>query len=364
MARKRRAGQVISMSFLDIMSCGFGAVVLFFMIINSQVVRTTDAPPEELVGETTRLEFEVLEARKNLVLAKNTMEELDEQRANAQSRIAQITALIEKLKIELAKHDKETLAKVQHVDKLKSDIERLEEEKRRLLAEAAQRESGENVRRFTGDGDRQYLTGLKVGGERILVLVDTSASMLDRRIINIIRRRNMSDAVKLRSMKWRQAVASVDWLSAQFPPESKFQIYTFNTTAKPVLKGSDGIWLEVGDGKQLDEAIRILRRTVPQGGTNMYDAYDVIKQLNPRPDNVILLVDSLPTMNAPETDRGMVTGQERLRFHYEAEALIPSGIPVNVLLYPMEGDYNAAIAYWLTAYRTGGSFMSISKDWP
>lgn len=364
MARKRRQTQVISMSFLDIMSCGFGAVVLFFMIINSQVVRTTDAPPEELVGETTRLEFEVLEARKNLVLAKNTMEDLEEQKANAQSRIAQITALIEKLKIELAKHDRETLAKVEHVEKLQSDIERLEEQKKRLLAEAAQRESGEDVRRFVGEGDRQYLTGLKVGGDHILVLVDASASMLDRRIINIIRRRNMSDDVKLRSMKWRQAVASVDWLSAQFPPASKFQIYTFNNTAKPVLKGSEGVWLEVGDGTQLDEAIRILRRTVPENGTNMVDAYNVITSLNPRPDNVILLIDSLPTMNAPETDRGMVTGQERLRFHYEAEANIPSGIPVNVLLYPMEGDYNAAIAYWLLAYRTGGSFMSISKDWP
>ncbi len=352
------------MSFLDIMSCGFGAVVLFFMIINSQVVRTTDAPPEELVGETMRLEFEVLEARKNLVLAKNTMEELEDEEATASSRIAQITALIEKLKIELAKHDQDTLAKIERVEKLQSDIERLEEEKKRLLAEEQRLESGKNVRRFTGEGDRQYLTGLKVGGKRILVLVDNSASMLDRRIINIIRRRNMDDAVKLRSMKWRQAVASVDWLSAQFRPDSLFQIYTFNTEAKPVLKGSKGIWLEVGDGKQLDEAIRILRRTVPDGGTNMLDAYRVITSLNPRPDNVILLVDSLPTMNTPQTDRGMVTGQERLRFHYEAEAEIPSGIPVNVLLYPMEGDYNAAIAYWLLAYRTGGSFMSISKDWP
>ncbi len=352
------------MSFLDIMSCGFGAVVLFFMIINSQVVRTTDAPPQELLGETTRLEFEVLEARKNLVLAKNTMEELDDERANAQSKIAQITALIEQLKIELAKHDNETLAKIERIEKLQSDIERLEEEKKRLLAAELQRESGSQVRRFTGEGDRQYLTGLKVGGERILVLVDNSASMLDERIINILRRRNMSDSVKLRSRKWRQAVSSVDWLSAQFPPDSKFQIYTFNTEARPVLKGSDGVWLEVGDGKQLDEAIRILRRTVPQEGTNMFDAFRVITSLNPRPDNVILLVDGLPTMNTPETDRGMVTGQERLRFHYEAEAEIPSGIPVNILLYPMEGDYNAAIAYWLLAYRTGGSFMSISKDWP
>jgi hypothetical protein len=364
MARRRRESQIISMSFLDIMSCGFGAVILFFMIINSQVVRDTEAPPQELVGETTRLEFEVLEARKDLVLAKNTMEELDDERATAQSKIAQITALIEKLKVELAKHDTDTLAKIERVEKLQSDIKRLEEERKRLLAAEQQRESGSNVRRFTGEGDRQYLTGLKVGGKRILVLVDGSASMLDERIINIIRRRNMSDAVKLRSRKWRQAVATVDWLAAQFPADSLFQIYTFNNETKPVLQGSDGVWLEVGDGKQLDEAIRILRRTVPAEGTNMLDAFRVITQLNPRPDNVILLVDSLPTMNAATTDRGLVTGQERLRFHYEAEAEVPSGIPVNILLYPMEGDYNAAIAYWLLAYRTGGSFMSISRDWP
>jgi hypothetical protein len=364
MARKRRESQIISMSFLDIMSCGFGAVVLFFMIINSQVPRDSDAPPQPLQGETTRLNFEILEAKKNLVLAKNTMEDLDDERAQAQSKIAQITALIEKLKIELAKHDKETLAKIERVEKLQSDIERLEEERKRLLAEEQRREQGLDVRTFTGEGDRQYLTGLKVGGKRILVLVDSSASMLDRRIINILRRRNMADSDKLRSLKWRQAVASVDWLSAQFPKDSLFQIYTFNTEPKPVLKGSEGVWLEVGDGKQLNEAIRILRRTVPQNGTNMLDAFKVLQTLNPRPDNVILLVDGLPTKNRKETARGFVTGQERLKFHYEAEKELPNGIPVNVLLYPMEGDYNASIAYWLLAYRTGGSFMSISKDWP
>lgn len=353
------------MSFLDCMSCGFGAVILFFMIINSQASRDTEQPPEELMAETSRLEYEVLEGRKDLVLARNTMEELEDERARADNQIAEVTALIEKLKIELAEHDEETMAKVERVEKLQSDIESLEEQKKRLLAEEQEKlQEGEQVRSFTGDGDRQYLTGLKVGGERILVLVDSSASMLDRRIINIIRRRNMPEAERLRSPKWRQAVASVDWLSAQFRPESKFQIYTFNTEPKAVLEGTEGTWLDVGDGEQLDEAIQRLRRTIPEKGTNMLDTLRVINSFTPPPDNVILLVDGLPTMNSPQTERGMVTGQERLRFHYEAESEVPSGIPVNILLYPMEGDYNASIAYWLLAYRTGGSFMSISEDWP
>ena len=353
------------MSFLDCMSCGFGAVILFFMIINAQVVHETEAPPERLQAETIKLEYEILEQRKNLVLARNTIEDLNDEKVTAEDQIQQIIALIEKLKAELEKYDLETLAKIKRVEKLQSDIESLEEEKKRLLALERERENeGTRVRTFTGDGDRQYLTGLKVGGERILVLVDSSASMLDRKIVNILRRRNMSDASKIRSLKWRQAVASVDWLSAQFPTESKFQIYTFNSEAKPVLEGSDGIWLEVGEGEQLDEAIRILRRTVPEEGTNMRGAYEVINSLNPKPDNVILLVDSLPTMDGPIAARGMVTGAERLRYHYAAIDAVPSGVPVNILLYPMEGDYFASIAYWLLAYQTGGAFMSISKDWP
>jgi len=357
--------EVFSMSFLDCMSCGFGAVILFFMIINSQVVHESDTPPERAQAETTKLEFEILNERKNLVMARNTVEDLQDEKVTAEDQIAQIIALIEKLKKELEEYDSVTLAKIERVEKLQSDIERLEEEKNRLLAQQRENEGeGTRVRQFIGDGDRQYLTGLRVGGDRILVLVDSSASMLDRKIVNIIRRRNMSDDDKLRSLKWRQAVASVDWLSAQFPPESKFQIYTFNTEAKPVLDGSENVWLEVGDGKQLDEAIRKLRRTIPEDGTNMLAAYDVINNLNPPPDNVLLLVDSLPTTDQIEPTRGMVTGAERLRFHYDAIDVIPSGVPINIMLYPMEGDYQASIAYWLLAYGTGGSYMSISKDWP
>jgi hypothetical protein len=352
------------MSFLDCISCGFGAVILLFMIINAQATRQTDQPTQRLMAEASKLQYEILDERKDLVLAKNTIEELDNERSQAVTEIEQITALIEKLKIEMAKQDQETLAKIERIEKLQSDIESLEERRERLLAAAASRESGSEVRSFVGDGDRQYLTGLKVGGERILVLVDASASMLDRRIINILRRRNMPEDRRLRSQKWRQAVNSVDWLSAQFPAGSKFQVYAFNTKAWPVLQGTEGIWLDVGDGEQLSQAIKVLRRTVPQEGTNMVSAYEVINKLNPAPDNVILLADGLPTMNSADTERGMVTGQERLGYHYEAEAVIPNGIPVNILLYPMEGDYNAAIAYWLLAYRTGGSFMSVAEDWP
>jgi hypothetical protein len=365
MARKRRPTEIFSMSFLDCMSCGFGAIILFFMIINAQVKTTTETDNSELMSETNRLEVEVLEGRKNLVLAKNTIEDLEDEKVRAEGQIAQIIALIEELRAELSKYDKETLAKIERVEKLQSDIKTLEKEVERLMALAAEKDAeGTRVRQFKGVGDRQYLTGLRVGGDHVLILIDNSASMLDAKLVNIIRRRNMGDRDKLRAVKWRQAVASVDWLTTQLSPEAKFQIYMFNTEAKPAVKGSDGVWLEVKDGNQIEEAIKTLRRTPPHDGTNMHEAYRVIKQLTPKPDNVILITDGLPTMKESNTSRRTISGRERFSLHTQAIREIPSGVPVNTLLFPMEGDYDAAVAYWALAHITNGSFVSVSRDWP
>ena len=364
MARKRRPFEVFSMSFLDCMSCGFGAVILFFMIINAQVRETTENP-SDLMAETRQIEVEILDGRKNLVLAKNTVENLTSEKDSAEGMIAQIIALIEELRAELAQYDSETLAEIERVEKLQTDIKTLEEEVKRLLAMAEETESeGNRLREFKGEGYRQYLTGLKLGGDRTLILVDRSASMLDDTIVNIIRRRNMPIDEKLRAVKWRQVVASVDWLTAQFRPGSEFQMYMFNNEVEPIIKGSEGVWLKADDATQLDEAMRVLRRTAPEGGTNMKAAMGIVLSMTPPPDNIILLVDGLPTMDGPTSNSKTVSGRERTRLFSNALRELPSGIPVNIFLYPLEGDFEAPFLYWLLAYRSGGSLISVSKDWP
>ena len=226
MAHRRRQTEVFSLSFLDCMCCGFGAVILLFMIINSQIKNQVNLEQTYPENKANQLKFDLLETRKRLVLAKNSFKDLDQQNIAIENEMDQMLLLLMQLKKELEDESIDSLARNKSIEKLKSDIEKLNEERERMLAVASRATSGGQVRSFTGDGDRQYLTGLKVGGERILILIDTSASMLDRKIINILRRRNMSDEVKLRSVKWRQAVSSVDWLAAQFPKESQFQIYT------------------------------------------------------------------------------------------------------------------------------------------
>ena len=166
MARKRRSTEIFSMSFLDCMSCGFGAVILFFMIINSHG-NVNSEQTKALQAETDKLEIEVLEGRKNLALARTSIQKLETEEDEARDQISIIKALIAELQAELAKYDNDTLAKIKAIERLQSDIKSLEEEVKRLMSLKRDEEAlGEQVRSFKGDGDRQYLTGLKLGGEQ------------------------------------------------------------------------------------------------------------------------------------------------------------------------------------------------------
>jgi hypothetical protein len=360
----RIATSTFNMSFLDVMSCGFGAVILFFMIISAQVSVRSDQENVALLGETNRMEEEILSGRKNLVRLHTRVDEGQRRKGETEQELQRLQAELEELKEKLSQLDTTSLASRQSVEELQSDIERLEETKKRLLSdiEAQDSGSGSSVRAYVGDGNRQYLTGMKMDGKRILILVDASASMLGRTYINAIVYRNMANDLKLRTPKWRSAIDAVDWITTRIPKDADYRIMAFNTKSWEVGGGS---WQPVGDGKKLTSAINRLRTTVPQAGTSLYNAFSVINNMNPKPDNIYLLTDGLPTQgkSAPDKEK-LVRPDNRLKFFDQALGQLPSGIPVNVLLYPMDGDPDAAGHFWRLAIDSRGSFMTPSRDWP
>ena len=361
----RRRINVLSLSFLDAMTCGFGAVVLFFMIINSSYGKQSGRLTGELQGEVDRLEEEVLEGYQNLVEVRNSLRAIEQERVVTAGLSRRLIETLEEIRVELATYEESTIAQTEHLNRLKSDLRSLEEDVKRLSAAAPSEETpGDRLRAFVGDGDRQYLTGLKVGGKRILFLVDASASMLGDTIVNIVRRRNLPDDVKIRADKWQQALATVDWLTTQIPRDASFQIYTFNTQPASVMPGTDGSWLDGGDRQQLDESVQRLRGVVPGGGTNLYHALQSLETLRPAPDNVLLLVDGLPTQGRSPSRRATISGNDRVRLFNEAVRELRSQVPINVILFPMEGDPMASSAYWKLALASGGSFMTPSRNWP
>ena len=231
----RRKIEVFSLSFLDVIACGFGAVVLFYTILSAQAGVQRQHRNDELQSEVNRLEEEVLEGYKNLVVLRNSLEGT-ERAVPAEGLANRIIEETEKLRQQLAEAEKDTLSKRESIERLKQDLKSLDEGTRRLAAGTpSPGQPGTRIKGFIGSGDRQYLTGLKVGGERILILVDVSASMMDESVVNVIRLRNMPEVRRMAAAKWRRTVATVDWLTSQLPAKSKFQVYGFNTQARPLV---------------------------------------------------------------------------------------------------------------------------------
>jgi hypothetical protein len=361
----RRRINVFNLSFLDVMACGLGAVVLLFVIINHAAEVRSDELTRQRLAEVNRLEREVITGKKNLVELKNTLRRTEEQFVIAQGLSRQVIQDIEARRMELAKLKHETLARQEHANALKADLKSAEKDIKRLEASrGTEEEKAEATRTFIGEGDRQYLTGLKVGGKRILILVDASASMLDETLVNVIRRRNLPDRQKIKARKWQRAMATVDWLTTQIPIDSTYQIYSFNVSPTPAIDGTDGEWLPAHDVKVLNQAVRNVRQVIPKDGTSLYNALAAVKKLKPLPDNIYLITDSLPTQGKSKPRRRTVSGTRRLSYLEDAVNQLPRGIPINTILFPMEGDPRAASAYWQLAQVTGGSFISPAKDWP
>lgn len=363
-ARNRAAFNPLSLSFLDVMSCGFGAVVLLFLIIDHNASEEQEEADPQVAAEAELLTDEIQQGEERLAQLRNTLDEVSLEVVEAEGRAEQIQQEIDDFRQQLASLEGETLASEESVEDLRTDVENMEEELMRLQASAVE-ETGSSAREFMGEGQRQYLSGLYLGGNRILILLDVSASMLDESLVNVIRTRNMSPQAQRRAPKWQRAVSIVDWVTAQLPVSSQYQIYTYNQQASPVLAGSEGEWLEVADGAQLNSVVGAVRNEVtPQGGNNLQAAFEAAAGMSPPPDNIYLITDSLPTLANDSSSEGQVTPRQRLDRYWQAVETLPGNIPVNTLLLPMEGDPAAAAAYWQLATMTQGSFLSPSRDWP
>ena len=206
-----------------------------------------------------------------------------------------------------------------------------------------------------------------MSGEHVLFLVDASTSMLGRTVTNAIRFGTFSDEMKIRAPKWRHVLRGIDWLSTQLEPGTKFQIYVFNEDAQTAIVGSNGGWIEVIDGSEIESAIKDLRRIVPDKGTNLTNAFEALLKLDPYPDNIFLFTDGLPTQGNRIFQRKTfrVSQEDRMNFFEEAGiAFIPTSI--NVLLYPIDGDPEAALKYWefVRSNGKGGGLMTVASDWP
>ena len=355
----RREELTFSLSFLDVMSVGLGSVILLFLIIN----HASEQRSQESYAE---LQSAVGEQQARFIEYQFQADELGTSIQASEAELQAMRADLDRLSQQMeqdAPPDRELEQQRARIAAQQKKISALEQRVAKLREQAREQDNNANIERLD-DGERQYLTGLKVDGNRILFLVDASASMLSSTIVGTIRRRNMSDDDRRASPKWQHALAVVEWLAAKMPPDVSFQIYVFNNETRSVLAATTGSWLRVDGKPGLSEAMAALREIVPGNGTSLYRAFAATAAITPRTDNIYLITDGLPTQGLMAREKGLISPRRRLNMFSEAIRVVPRVVPVNTILLPMEGDPMAASAFWQLSQLTGGVLLSPTEDWP
>ncbi len=350
--RKRRSQQTFSISFLDCICCGFGGVLLLFVLVAGKTQEQQEMQLTEIREVLGQFEFDVKSKEERIErITRDTQADTGE---SEQTESRNTITELEVTELE------QVLAKLlQSEAKMQKEMEELLAEKEELAtAEVPDPVPIPNVKR------RQYLSGFQMEGEHVLFLVRASGSMVGNTITEAVEMQSKTDEEKRQSAKWTRVVDSVRWLIASLPENSSFQVLMFNEDTEPLIPTYSVDWVFRDDTEMIQEMLDALAEFVPQGGANMERAFGVVRSMSTVPDAVMLLTDGLPTQSDSYPSGDVVTETDRLRFFNAAARIAAPDIPVNTILYPLEGDPASPFLFWQLADKTKGGLVSPAPDWP
>lgn len=211
MARRRKRKTAVSqigLSFLDCICCGFGAVILLFVL-------TMGAQTRQVRGVNESLE-EILQKRlQQLATYQNETEELTEK----------MTA--QEIQLQRARRDRDSLA--ERIADLARNLAQAQAGRENLIVELEQIRRNIDARQRKLDvlqRDSPDPVGLPVESNHIIIVIDTSGSMRNPRTGNI----------------HEHVIETVDEVLRVYPRVEGIQI--FDSSGNYVIRQTNGRWLE------------------------------------------------------------------------------------------------------------------------
>jgi hypothetical protein len=163
MAKKNRETETFNLSFLDVICCGFGAIILLLVITKIYEPITIEASKAELQGLLLALQQELFDIRGDSVLLDRTLEGLETELASEQDLVATMRNELRELEGQFAP--------VGDADNL--------EQKGELLAarQSLSDEMKQLLKDYRPAADDTTVGGIPVDSEYIIFVIDTSGSM-------------------------------------------------------------------------------------------------------------------------------------------------------------------------------------------
>ncbi|MEM7027172.1 MAG: vWA domain-containing protein [Pseudomonadota bacterium] len=350
----RRKSEGFNLAFLDIMSCGLGAVVLVFMLVKKNV--------EDSSVEIDILQDNIQELQQTRQETLSKLSQTQQQLQQALDQESKRQATLDAIQSSLQEQQTNVNESAGKIEALKSSIKGIKVEKKADLVETPV------------VNEENYLLGLKVEGSRIAILVDASASMTNEKLIDILKTKNGSDSDKLNAAKWIRTRQIVKWLVARLPATSDVMVIAFNEKAIPIGKSG---WSNAQQENTIPAILGAMNQIVPEGATNLQVALQEVGKLSP--SDIYIITDGLPTKGEsrykslnPFASCGSLTGTSKTisgvcrvkLFQQSIKDGFRPGPKVNTILLPIEGDPDAVNQYWYWTAATGGLLISPANNWP
>jgi hypothetical protein len=166
MKRNRRAIEVFSLSFLDVVSCGFGAIILLLVLIKVSEPLVLEEITTDLSGDVVETETKISEIKEESQQAGKALKHKDEQLSLERNKLSKIEETLTAAKNTSHAMATDTAASLIIKKQMEIARQQLTEEMKRLQLQSRPVSRSDSI-----------IGGVPVDSEYIIFIIDTSGSM-------------------------------------------------------------------------------------------------------------------------------------------------------------------------------------------
>lgn len=331
--KTRRAPEEFSVSFLDVICCGFGAVILLLMITKTVQPQIIEASTVNLEGLVADLQEQVFEIRGETRILNRDLNAKHEQLSEYEERIAILRGQMASAKSRYDSIQVQTNSNDIITDQLAIARQSLTDEMKRLLG--SQYQSKNNL-----------IGGIPVDSEYIIFIIDTSGSMF--------------------SYSWDRMMAELEATLSIYPEVKGIQI--MNDMGNYMFSRYRGQWIPDTEGRRkvIMQNLRnwnVFSNSSPVEGITkaIKTFYDPNKKISIyvfgdefTGNSIAQVVDTVDRINREDAN-----GNRRVRIH-------GVGFPVQFIRAPHLQTTGIRFATLMRelAFRNGGTFVGLNDFRP
>ena len=162
--RRRRDMEVFSLSILDCICCGFGAIILLFVLSKAAEPNMIEQAREDLSEVLAALQEQLYDIRGETTVLNRELRGKREQISDAKELVARLQGDLSKIEGEFAASSQDEAVQNTIEGQLAAALQQLTDEMRRLLAVSPRRRD-------------DTVGGVPVDSEYVVFIIDTSGSM-------------------------------------------------------------------------------------------------------------------------------------------------------------------------------------------